>query len=99
MKPDASRIVVRAKSDSWIQVRDRSGQVLLNRVLRNGETWQVPARPSLLLTTGNAGGTELLVDGTVAGSLGGDGAVRRDLPLDADAIKDGRLAASPPKRP
>jgi cytoskeleton protein RodZ len=97
-KPDAPRIVVRAKSDAWIQVRDRAGQVLLNRVLRNGETWQVPARPSLLLTTGNAGGTELLVDGTPSGSLGGDGAVRRDLPLDADAIKDGKLAA-PARRP
>ena len=91
--------MLRAKSDAWMQVRDKSGQILLNRVLRNGETWQVPAKPSLLLTTGNAGGTELLVDGTAAGSLGGDGAVRRDLPLDADAIKDGRLAAAPTKRP
>ena len=98
-KSDVSRIVLRAKSDSWIQVRDRSGQVLLNRVLRNGETWPVPAKPSLLLTTGNAGGTELLVDGTPSASLGGDGAVRRDLPLDADAIKDGRLAPAPAKRP
>jgi cytoskeleton protein RodZ len=59
----------------------------------------VPAKPSLLLTTGNAGGTELLVDGTPSASLGGDGAVRRDLPLDADAIKDGRLAPAPAKRP
>jgi len=91
-KSDASRIVLRAKSDAWIQVRDRSGQILLNRVLRNGETWPVPAKPSLLLTTGNAGGTEVLVDGTATASLGGDGAVRRDLPLDADAIKDGKLA-------
>ena len=96
---DVSRLVVRARSDAWIQVRDKTGQVLLNRVLRNGETWAVPARPALLLTTGNAGGTELLVDGAASASLGNDGAVRRDLPLDADAIKDGRLALLPPKRP
>ncbi len=99
VKPDASRIVVRAKSDAWIQVRDRGGQILLNRVLRSGEAWQVPGKPSLLLTTGNAGGTELLVDGTPAASLGNDGAVRRDLPLDADAIKDGRLAVLPARHP
>jgi cytoskeleton protein RodZ len=69
-------------------------------VLRVGETWPVPNKSSLLLTTGNAGGTELLVDGTATPSLGGDGAVRRDLPLDPDAIREGKLAlASPPAKP
>ena len=88
---DGSRIVLRAKADAWIQVRDRQGPILLNRVMRPGETWPVPAKGQLLLTTGNAGGTELLVDGTTTPSLGGDGAVRRDLPLDADLIRDGKL--------
>ncbi len=89
---DGGRIVLRARADAWVQVRDRQGPVLLNRVLRNGETWPVPAKGQLLLTTGNAGGTELLVDGAATASLGGDGAVRRDLPLDADQIRDGKLA-------
>ncbi|HST73863.1 MAG TPA: helix-turn-helix domain-containing protein [Acetobacteraceae bacterium] len=91
--PDEPRIVLRARADAWLQVRDRGGQVLLNRILRAGETWPVPVRANLLLTTGNAGGTEVLVDGVVAPALGGAGAVRRDLPLDADTIKDGKLAA------
>ena len=69
--------------------------MLLNRVMRAGETWAVPGKGQLLLTTGNAGGTELLVDGVTTPSLGGDGAVRRDLPLDPDLIRDGRLAPSP----
>jgi cytoskeleton protein RodZ len=89
--PDDPRIVLRARADAWLQVRDRGGQVLLNRILRAGETWPVPIRANLLLTTGNAGGTEVLVDGVVAPALGGAGAVRRDLPLDADTIKDGKL--------
>jgi cytoskeleton protein RodZ len=60
----------------------------------------VPAKGQLLLTTGNAGGTELLVDGVLAPSLGGDGAVRRDLALDPDQIRDGRAAAAAgPPRP
>ena len=94
---------MRARSEAWIQVKDAKGQVLLNRVLRVGESWPVPPRlgpsgpqPALLMTTGNAGGTELLVDGVAAASLGNDGSVRRDLPLDADAIKDGKLAANFP---
>jgi cytoskeleton protein RodZ len=89
---DQSRILVRASADAWMQVRDRAGSVLLNRILHAGETWEVPARTNLLLTTGNAGGTDLLVDGVATASLGGNGAVRRDLPLDPDLIKDGRLA-------
>ena len=90
--PDGTRIVLRAKSDAWVQVRDAKGGVLLNRVLRPGETWPVPPKGQLLLTTGNAGGTELLVDGVLTASLGGDGVVRRDLPLDPDQARDGKLA-------
>jgi cytoskeleton protein RodZ len=92
----AAGTVLRATADAWIQVRDGSGHVLLNRVLRAGETWPVPAgHGGLLLTTGNAGGTELVVDGVASAPLGGDGAVRRDLPLQAEGA--GKLAAvSPP---
>jgi cytoskeleton protein RodZ len=94
--PDQPRILLRANADSWVQVRDRAGQVLLNRILHPGETWEVPAKSNLLLTTGNAGGTDLLVDGVASQVLGGYGAVRRDLPLDADLIKDGKLTAGQP---
>jgi cytoskeleton protein RodZ len=97
--PDGSRITLRARADAWVQVRDRQGPVLLNRVMRSGETWSVPAKGQLLLTTGNAGGTELLVDGVLAPSLGGDGAVRRDLPLDPDQIRDGKAGAAKPLAP
>jgi cytoskeleton protein RodZ len=98
---DQSRIVLRANADAWVQVRDKAGSVLLNRILHAGETWDVPPKPNLLLTTGNAGGTDLLVDGQLSAPLGASGAVRRDLPLDPDLIKDGKLAAasvSPPGR-
>jgi cytoskeleton protein RodZ len=92
LSPDQSRIVIHATADAWIQVKERGGGVLLNRVLKPGESWQVPPRPGLIFTTGNAGGTELVVDGAQTGALGASGAVRRDLPLDPDLIKDGRLA-------
>ena len=90
-----SRIVLRASADAWIMLKDRSGAVLLQRVLKTGETLAVPPRPDLLLTTGNAGGTEILVDGVAAPPIGGSGGVRRDLPLDPQTIKDGKLTAAP----
>ena len=94
--PGASRIVLEATADAWLQVRGRNGGgILLNRTLHNGETWPVPAQPDLVLTTGNAGGTELVVDGTPIEVPGGSGAVRRDLPLDPDLIKEGGLTSLP----
>ncbi len=90
---DAGRLVLRLKADSWIQVREKQGPVLLNRVMRAGESWPVPKGQQLLLTTGNAGSTELLVDGVVAPSLGPLGVVRRDVLLDPDAVKAGPAPA------
>jgi hypothetical protein len=36
---------LRANADSWLLVKDRAGAVLLNRVLKAGETWPVPPSP------------------------------------------------------
>jgi cytoskeleton protein RodZ len=91
---DGSRIVLHASADAWISVKDRGGAIVLNRTLKAGEIWAVPARTDLLLTTGNAGGTDILVDGASTASLGGLGTVRRDMPLDPDQIKDGKLAGA-----
>ena len=87
----------RARADTWVQVRDRAGAVLLNRMLHPGDSWAVPAKPNLLLTTGNAGDIDLVVDGLTSPSLGGHGVVRHDLPLDPDLIKDGRLVTVSPQ--
>ncbi len=90
--PAGTRIVVKANADAWITVKQPGGPPALNRLMHAGETWPVPAdKPGLLLTTGNAGATELDVDGTPIANLGGSGAVRRDLKLDADALKAGPL--------
>lgn len=89
---ETARMVLRAKADSWLQLRDRDdGNVVWTGMLRVGETWPVPDRARLVLTTGNAGGTEVLVDGVAAPSLGKVGAVRRDLPLEPEAIMAGAV--------
>jgi cytoskeleton protein RodZ len=91
---DASRMVLHASADAWMLVKDHSGTVLLNRVLKAGDSWPVPPGTGLLLTTGNAGGTDILVDGAATPSLGGSGAVRHDIPLDPDQIKNGKLVGA-----
>ena len=88
------RIVLSATADAWMQVRDSSGQVLLSRILHRGKSWPVPAQPKLVLTTGNAGGTNILLDGAAIAPLGAPGAVRRDISLDAGLLSVGKLAAA-----
>lgn len=86
--PAGTRVVVQATADAWVQVRQKGSTKppILSRLLRQGETFQVPDEPNLVLTTGNAGGVELLVDGQPVPSLGKSGVVRRDVPLDPAAL-------------
>ena len=88
-----SRIVVRARMASWIQVRDDVGnQLLMTRLMRAGDTFRVPDRPGLTLLTGNAGALEILVDGETMPPLGPIGAVRRDVTLDIERLREGTAA-------
>jgi len=90
----ADQIEIQATADAWLEVRDAKGDILLNRTLHSGDTWTVPQDAGLVLTTGNAGGTVLVVDGVASPALGNSGAVRRNLPLDPDLIREGKLAGA-----
>lgn len=81
-------IELRAKSDSWIQVRD-GNELLLTRLLREGEVYQVPDRSGLTLMTGNAGGLEVFVGGELMPALGDVGVVRRGVPLSPERLRAG----------
>ena len=84
-------MVLRFTGDTWVQVKERGGEALLTKVMRAGDTWPVPDRGNLLLSTGNAGRIEILVDGTEVPSLGGPGSVRKDVSLDPDQLKPGSV--------
>lgn len=83
------RITIKAVSDCWIQVRAADQSIVFSRVLRAGETYTVPQRSGLSLRTGNAGALELAVDGKAVPSIGGIGALRRDVQLDPTELQAG----------
>jgi cytoskeletal protein RodZ len=85
-----ARVVVKAKVDSWVQIQAGRSEMLLTRILRPGDAYYAPSRSDLMLSTGNAGGLEIFVDGEPLGPLGPLGAVKRNVSLDADKL----LAAS-----
>jgi cytoskeleton protein RodZ len=82
------RIVLRATTDSWIQVRDSDHSVLFTGVLKPGESYRVPDRAGLSMRAGNAGGLDVMVDGKPAPSLGPIGAVR-NVALDPQLLTAG----------
>ena len=77
-----ARVVIEAKLESWVQVRGRSGETLLTRILRVGDKYLVPNRPNLVMMTGNAGALKIIVDGKEIGPLGPPGAVLRNVSLE-----------------
>jgi cytoskeleton protein RodZ len=82
-----ARVRLLAHMDCWIQIADKTGKSYYAAVLRAGQAIEVPNQPGLLLTAGNAGGLDVLVDGERLPPLGGVGLVRRDLPLDPAGLK------------
>lgn len=81
-----ARVVLRATEESWVEVRGSGAKPVLSRVLNPGDVYLVPNDPGLKMTTGNAGGLEILVDGQEIRPLGGTGKIVRDLSLAASSL-------------
>ena len=60
---------------SWVGVCS-DGKEVLSRVLTSGDRREIEFSEKAILRTGNAGGTEVSVDGRPIGSLGPAGALR-----------------------
>jgi cytoskeleton protein RodZ len=82
-----ARVILRAREPVWIQVSSPAGDYTFTRTLQPGEALLVPNRPDLELWTGNAGGLEILVDGTPVAALAGRGKVRRHVALDPERLR------------
>jgi cytoskeleton protein RodZ len=94
--PDKPRVVIRAKGESWVQIRDNPGnRVITDRVLRAGETIEIPNRPGIVLTTGKAENLDILLDGQDVDPFGGPG-VRRNIALEPERLRPQPAQANPP---
>ena len=81
-------ITVRATGISWVEIIRNDGEEVMTKLMREGEIYVVDSRDKLYLSTGNAGGLELLFhDGSVR-AIGESGEILRDLPLDADRLRN-----------
>ncbi len=86
-----TRILIRALSDSWIQIRDRDHKPIFTRQLRAGDTYHVPDEPGVTMKTGKGAGLVITVDGRQTPPIGG--AVRPNVYLDPDRLLAGTAVA------
>jgi len=82
----ASRVMLRARTSAWVHVSSTNNDYLWVRTLQPGDAFVVPDRPDLVLWTGNAGGVEVIVDGTPLPPLGPEARVVRDVSLQPQAL-------------
>lgn len=85
--PTAGRVVLVAREPSWVQVRSPDRGFSRSKTLEVGERLELPARDDLALTTGNAGGVEVLLDEQSLGVLGQSGKVLRSVALTPEALR------------
>jgi cytoskeleton protein RodZ len=74
-------LTIIATGDAWVEVNDATGNILFSKILHAGDSWPVPQEPGLTLTTGNAGGTELITNGKPGVPLGAPSQVLHNYPL------------------
>lgn len=88
---NSNRIQLEISDASWIEIKNAQGAAILRQVLKPGDIYLVPNEPGMTLSTGNAGGIKVKVDGKEAPALGAAGEIRRKIALDADALKSGAV--------
>ena len=84
-----SRVVIVARMESFLRVRDADGNEIWSRLLRSGDRYLVPERDGLTLTVGNAGGVDVFVDGRKAPALGAVGVGMSGISLDPARLASG----------
>ena len=80
-------IILNILDDSWVEIKDGEGGILVSRVLEKGEEYFVPDNPGLSMSLGNAANVEIIVEGQALKPLGKDGDVRRGIPLNTTYLK------------
>jgi cytoskeleton protein RodZ len=84
--PEGTRILVEALQPSWVEIADAEGNILYTNILRVGQALPIPNKPGMTLTTGNASGVQLVLDGKKLGPLGRAGEVKRSVVLDPERL-------------
>ena len=77
----STEMVLKATGNSWVEIEDLDGNVLMTRLMRPGETYVVPNVSGLTFNTGNAGALSLSQGDKIIPRLGEIGEIITARPL------------------
>ena len=82
----SNEMVLKATGNSWVEIEDLEGNILMTRLMRPGETYVVPKINGLTFNTGNAGALSLSQGDVVVSKLGEIGEIITARPLNIKAF-------------
>ena len=88
----SNEMVLKAIGNSWVEIEDLDGNILMTRLMRPGETYVVPNINGLTFNTGNAGALSLSQGDVIVPKLGAIGEIITARPLNVKAFSKVPLA-------
>ncbi|MGA9794113.1 MAG: helix-turn-helix domain-containing protein [Rhizomicrobium sp.] len=82
------RIVLRARSQTHVLVKNAAGNVFIDRTIQAGDSYQVPDKVGLTLSTPDGGAVGIELDGQAMGFAGPVGKTTESMSLDPQAVVD-----------
>ena len=87
----STEMVLKATGNSWVEIEDMEGNILMTRLMRPGETYVVPNINGLTFNTGNAGALSLSQGDVVIPKLGEVGEIISARPLNIKTFSKKQL--------
>ena len=82
----STEMVLKATGNSWVEIEDMEGNILMTRLMRPGETYVVPNINGLTFNTGNAGALSLSQGDVIVPKLGEVGEIITARPLNIETF-------------
>ena len=86
-----TEMVLKATGNSWVEIEDMEGNILMTRLMRPGETYVVPNINGLRFNTGNAGALSLSQGDVIVPNLGEIGEIITSRPLNIKTFSKKQL--------
>jgi cytoskeleton protein RodZ len=87
LRDPAQEITIRAVAASWVEIVRDNGEEVMAKLMQAGDSYVVEGNTRLYLSTGNAGGLQIVIGRGDPRPIGETGQIVRDLPLVTDKLR------------
>ncbi len=87
LRVPAQEITIRAVAASWVEIVRDNGEEVMTKLMQVGDSYVVEGNSRLYLSTGNAGGLEVVIGNDDPRPIGEIGQIVRDLPLVTNKLR------------